>query len=273
MRSKMMCPMFLLALAGASGAMAANPIKAPRANSPDLVPRNPSHTLQFNTNSGAIMPMVSDAQVGDANSFGSKVIYVGLLGSGQVTLAEDCTGITLGPDDHCVTLNPQPAVTSFSFHDLGRITLPAKSTHDLLCFATTTFRGWGYFNETGSVNQAQFHYNISVTIENELLNDPSLIDPTTGVPFNGKLEVFIGESLADVKTLQPGAMERQQAFASRTCQAGALSKDSLSQNYALPDSIVNSFFKKPITLRINVQGSTGLVNGASIFPGIRFYGD
>ncbi len=270
MRSKIKCSAFFLAMASASAAMAAGHVKLP-ANSPDMVSRNPSHTLSMHL--GAVTPMLSDADVGDADSFGSKVLYMGLLGSGDVYLQEDCTGVTLGPNDRCVTVNPQPAFTSFSFNNLGSITLPAKSTQDLLCFATTAFRGWNFFNETASPANAQFRYNVSVTVTNSLLNDPSLIDPTTGMPFNGQLTVYIGESLVQNKTLQPGANEFQQGFASRTCQAGALSKDSLSQTYGLPDNIVSKFFKQPITLSINLSGNAALVQDASILAGIRFYGD
>lgn len=143
-------------------------------------------------------------------------------------------------------------MTSFSFNNLGTITLPSKSTTDLLCFATTALRQWDFFNETASPANARFRYNVSVTISNALLNDPSLIDPTTGAPFNGQITVGIGETLLDAKTLQPDASENHQGFASRTCQAGALSKDSLSQTYGLPNNIVNKFFKQPITLSINV---------------------
>ena len=263
--------LMLLATSCAGAALAA-PIQIPK-KSPDLVPANPSHIRKLNPNAVMPLPMLSDGEVGDADSFGSKVTYVGLLGTGDVYLLEDCSTVTLGPNDRCVTLNPQPAQTSFDFDNLGTITLPAKSTQDLLCFATTALRGWDYFNETAGTAFAQFHYNIVVKVSNALLDDPSLIDPTTGMPFNGQLTVAIGEDLLDAKSMPAGASETHQAFASRTCQAGALSKDALSLDYGLPDTIVNKFFKQPITLSIGVEGSAALVGDATILAGIRFYGD
>jgi hypothetical protein len=67
------------------------------------------------------------AEVGDADSFGSRVVWMGLAGTGAVFSSSDCTpdpNNPLGPDDRCVTLIPAPAMTSFDFRDLGRITLP-----------------------------------------------------------------------------------------------------------------------------------------------------
>ncbi len=59
----------------------------------------------------------TDAEVGDANSFGRDVKWLGLLQSGSVSFQSDCTPAPgdppPGPDDRCVTLNAAPAATSF----------------------------------------------------------------------------------------------------------------------------------------------------------------
>lgn len=263
----------LLCLAWVGAAFGAAP-QDPRAHNPDLLPKSRtllSHRLVQPT---AMSPLVSNADVGDADSFGSKVIYEGVVQTGQVIAQEDCSSVTgLGPDDRCVTVNPQPASTSFDFEDLGRITLPAKSTNDLLCFHSTTFESWDFLNEGASAADAQIFFGETATIENQLLNDPSLIDPNTGLPFNGKLTVSIGPSRFEAKTLQAGADESRNQVESRTCLAGAISKSSLSQDYGLPDSIVNKFFKQPITVRLNVHGNMRLALDASLIFGVRFYGD
>ena len=61
---------------------------------------------------GAVQPP-SEASVGDADSFGNRVVWIGLLGTGLVTLTGDCTSVPLGPDDRCVTLPPYGAPTPF----------------------------------------------------------------------------------------------------------------------------------------------------------------
>lgn len=261
-----------LALAG-SAAMAAPPPSA-HLKSPDVMSQSRSHTLQFHTLASGSFQAVSAADVGDADSFGRNVVYAGIIGSEDVYLLEDCTGFPTGdPANQCVLLNPQPSVTTFTLNDIGHITLPANSTHSLLCFHTTTFQGWDFLNETSSVGESQIRYEESLTIESELLNDPSLIDPTTGLPFNGKLTSFVGTNIGDGGTLQPGEDRHHEAFVTRTCQGGAINKAALSTEYGLPDSIVNKFFKKPITIRLNVNGNARLAEDAFLSMGVRFYGD
>ena len=42
---------------------------------------------------------------------------------------------------------------------------------------------WHFFNGTAAPVNARFSYGVGFTFDNELLNDPALIDPTTGLPF------------------------------------------------------------------------------------------
>lgn len=247
--------------------------------SPDLLPGDAARLQRLRNDAAMMSPFgVTDADVGDANSFGRNVVYIGLVQSGQVTLQESCVPAPgdppLGPDDRCVTVNPQPASTSFSFNDLGRITLPAKSTRSLICFHSTTFQYWDFLNETASNAAARIRFRESVTIENPLLNDPSLIDPNTGLPFNGKFDVSIGTSLNDSETpFAPAQNRNRNEIVSRTCIAGAVSKRALRENYGLPDTIVDKFFKQPITIRVNLAGNAALVDYASLIYGVRFFGD
>ena len=272
----MSCAVLALGCALAVSAAQPGTMHDPRGRSPDLLPKPDARIAQLRAHAAMMNPAnVPAADVGDADSFGSNVIYAGLVQAGQVILAEDCSPITptLGPDDRCVALSAQPAAATFSFDDLGRITLPAKSTSSLLCFHSTTFQNWDFLNETAAPAEGLIRYSESVTIENELLNDPSLIDPTTGAPFNGKLRVNIGTSLLDAQTMQPGQDKSRYEVVSRTCLQGAISKAALSQTYGLPDNIVDKFFKKPITIRLNISGSASLVVDSSLIFGIRFYGD
>lgn len=255
----------------AGAALAASPQDI-HLRSPDLqnVPRARLSHLLVQANANA--PAVSDSGVGDADSFGRDVVYAGLLASSQVDMRADCS-VGAYPGEICVNLSPQPAATSFDFEDMNDITLPGNSTHSFLCFHTTTYRGWQYSNSLGTPATAQFQYAESVTLESDLLNDPSLIDPTTGLPFNGKIRAYIGTDLLDSKTVQAGFSESHHEWGSRTCQDGVISTSSLATDYNLPQSIVSKFFKHPITLRLNLEGNAALVTEGQIVTGIRFYGD
>lgn len=214
------------------------------------------------------------ADVGDPDSFGRRVRYVGLIASEFVDLETPggCQATT-DPGYECVTLNPQPQSTTFSFNDMGHITLPARATHSLLCFQMTALNTWQFKNDTTTPQMARIVLDESVTIENPLLADPSLIDPTTGQPFNGKLTSRIGLAARHWATLQPGAEVGDSGWVTRGCQGGAISKSALKQIYGLPDAIVNQFFQKPMTIRVNASGQAQLVEFAGVTFGVRFYGD
>lgn len=260
-------------LIGAGAALAA-PVQGLHPHSPDSIPKNRSHLLQFHTSANGSLQAVSAADVGDADSFGRNVVYDGILGSEDVSLQEDCTGFPSGdPGNQCVVLNPQPAFTSFDLTDIGHVTLPANSTHSILCFHTTAFQSWYFRNETASAGESNLLIEESLTIENPLLDDPSLIDPTTGAPFNGKLTAYIGTETSDGGTLQAGEDRHHGGYVTRTCQAGAISTSYLTTVYGLPNSVVKNFFKQPITIRLNVNGNATLVQDAFLSMGVRFYGD
>src|SRR5262245_30626020 len=69
----------------------------------------------------AAAPTVDD--VGDADSFGRNVTYIGMTQTDSVTLSPDCTGSD--PEvERCIIANPAPAPTSFNESDLAIINLP-----------------------------------------------------------------------------------------------------------------------------------------------------
>lgn len=263
--------MLALPLAIAAGAALASPPPSFHPHSPDLQNRAHTRLSHLLRQANPRAPAVSDADVGDADSFGRTVVYAGLLGDADVDLEPDCS--SQGSPADCVTLNPQPAVTRFDREDVVHITLPGNTTHSFLCFQTSTYRDWGYMNHSSTPADAEFRYQESVTLESDLLKDPSLIDPSTGLPFNGKIRSYVGTDLFDSRTLEGGFQESHGEWSSRTCQAGLISKSYLETVYDLPPSVVNQFFKQPITLRLNLEGGAALVDYGYIITGIRLYGD
>ncbi len=176
------CTAAALTLATTLGvALAASPldIDVPGRSADMTVPHGaPPAAKAGNTQAASPSP----GDVGDADSFGRSLQWLGLA-DGEVDLAADCTGDTFP----CTVLAAPPAVTSFSYTDLGHITLPARAAHSLLCYWFSPFLTIGYGNDGVTPVVAQLNYTPTVTIENPLLDDPSLIDPTTGLPFGGQL--------------------------------------------------------------------------------------
>jgi hypothetical protein len=220
----------------------------------------------------------TDAEVGDAESFGRNVKWIGLLQAGNVSLQPDCTPVPgdppLGPDDRCVTLNAAPAITNFDLPDIGRIKLPARASSSLLCHWLSPIAFYTMQNTTGVFQpNAQIRFQPYIVIENPVLADPSLIDPATGLPFGGRLETSFAATYRDSTSMQPGDRQTRQWSESRTCIAGFISKRNLVEGYGFTDAQARNFFRSEMTLRFGLRGSASLVANANVIYGLRVMGD
>lgn len=213
---------------------------------------------------------VSDEDVGDSDSFGRNLRWLGLADM-AVELTDTCPGSD--PDAGCQVLNPAPAFTPFAFEDLGHITLPGKSTHSLLCYWFSPVLTVRYANPTANPVLARLRYSPTLTIENPVLATPGLIDPTTGLPFNGKLLTGMTSSELFEVPLAPGVAFTERTRDSAVCIAGFISRKSLADTYGLSDAQIKEFFKKPTTVRMNISGSAQYVESASLYFGLRIIGD
>jgi len=214
---------------------------------------------------------VTPEDVGDADSFGRNVTYLGLAQTLAVTLTDDCS--TSDPAlERCIVNNPAPAPTSFNEADLAVMNLPAKATKSLICFGFTPFITVNWENFSGAPQIARFTASGTIDIENEVLDDPALIDPGTGLPFGGVLQLALS-TWHNSHTVQPGETEQERSSQTRSCIAGIVSKRSLVENFGLTETQANQFFKKPMTLRFGARGSAQSSSFTNYFYGIRLYGD
>jgi hypothetical protein len=219
-------------------------------------------------------PTVED--VGDADSFGRDVIYLGNAQTGNVTLQADCTPDPvnpLPPTDRCVVLNAQPAPTNWSEDGLATMKLPAEATKSLICF-TLTPNAFFQFNNLTGVQQpnARFNAGAVITIQNAVLDDPTLIDRGTGLPYGGKI-VFSLSTYSESRSIAAGERAQKNLFLSRTCIAGLVSKRSLTEGFGFTEAQAKQFFKNPMTLTFGSRGQTQMVDFSNFFYGIRLYGD
>jgi hypothetical protein len=214
----------------------------------------------------------------DSDSFGRSVKFDGLMQSGVVTLLDDCTPEPgeppPGPDDRCVVLNPAPAATAFDFADIGRLTIPGRSANSLLCHWLSPIVFYSFQNPTGVFQpNATFRLIPYVVVESEVLDDPALIDPTTGLPFGGQLETGFAATYSDAQSLDPGQRATRRFSLSRVCINGFLSKSALMEVYGLTEAQAKQVFKRDMTLRFGLRGNAALVSGASVLYGLRVVGD
>lgn len=218
-----------------------------------------------------LYPVTTD-EVYDVDSFGRNVRWLGLT-SAFVNVTTGCPKPTT-PDEYCQEMNPAVgATTSFTFNDAARIKLPKYASNSILCYWFSPLLTYTWNNPTGSRVIGQFRYSPTLTIENPVLADPSLIDPTTGVPFGGQLQTSMTSSELFQEALEPGVTLTERARDSTICMAGLISHKSLIENYGLTPAQADDFFANPMTVKMNVTGSVRYVADASMVFGLRIVGD
>ena len=262
-------PLVLLALACVSLAVAAprrpTSDQIAEAASADRVRTQPAspHVGGRAGKSGA----PTDAEVGDSDAFGRNVRWLGLAAA-QVSL-------TTGTCDPAST-DPCQVLTSsghFAFSDIARIELPAGATHSLLCYWLSPLLTVTYDNPTASTQMALVQYTPTVTVENAVLDDPSLIDPTTGAPFGGHLLASMTSSQRINTAVPAGTSYTDITRQSSVCIAGLVSRKQLMESFGLTASQADAFFHAPTTLRLNVSGNLRYVSDAQLYFGLRIVGD
>lgn len=218
-----------------------------------------------------IYPVTED-EVYDTESFGRYVKWLGLTSS-YVNVMSGCPKPTT-PDEFCQELNATPgANTSFNFSDTARIKLPKGASNSILCYWFSPVLTVTYSNVTASRVVGRFRYTPTLTIENPVLADPSLIDPTTGAPFGGQLLTSMSSSESFQESLEPGVTLTERTRDSTVCIAGFISHKALINNYGLTPAQADDFFASPTTVRLNVSGSVQHVGQASMIFGLRVMGD
>ena len=112
----------------------------------------------------------------------------------------------------------------------------------------------------------------SVRIESEVLDDPSLVDPVSGLPFNGVLMESTVSTFLQYRSLEPGETDTQFHITTRSCIGGFASERQL-RGLGFSDAVIRDFYNNPITLTFGVRGSVSMVDSANYSVGIRLYGD
>lgn len=214
--------------------------------------------------------------VGDPDSFGRNSRYLGLLYSGIVMVVPDCTSpdVPHGPDDRCVTLPTNGTTrTDFDLPDIGRVTLPARSSNTLLCHWLTPLGAYTLQNTGTARVDARMHFEPYVVIESAALADPTLINPDTGAPFGGRLESGFSATHLDQRHLDPGERVFVRNPPGRTCLSGFLSRRTLVQYYGLSEAQAAAVFRGELRLRFGLRGSVRSAASAILRYGVRIMGD
>lgn len=210
--------------------------------------------------------------VGDVGSFGHNAQYMGVA-SGFINLSASCVpDPSPTPNDQCFNLAPAPALTAFDAQNILRIKLPKKATRTIIYPALNFFINYQLENTTGVFQpQGVFSYSALLTIESDVLLDPSIIDPGTGLPANGKLVGQFSYIYRDDRSMDTNDRQRLRETLVRVGNAGINKGQLISQGLA--PAVVDDLFKSEMTIRMSVTGTARLVTDASITCNMRLFGD
>lgn len=210
-------------------------------------------------------------EVGDVDSFGRNVRWLGVQQM-NIDLLETCPAEPPFDGYACQTL-AAAGPTSFAFEDVARFVLPKKASKTILCHWFSPFLSLAWNNPGGSHELGTLTYQPTLTVENPVLDDPALINPQTGLPFGGSLLTGMTASERIVAPLAPGMAYDELHRDSATCIAGFVSKKGLMLNYGLSEALADEFFRKPMVVRMNIQGTAENLADARMVFGLRIVGD
>ncbi len=253
---------------GANAESQAGPAEPPTADLP-ASPGQRRLTARQPASQGIATAAPTLDEVGDVDSFGRSLRWLGVA-SMNLSLAATCDD----PEANCTVLTPAPAVTLFQLEDAARIVLPPKAAHSLLCYWFSPALLVTYGNPTAAPVIARLRYTPTLTVENEVLQDPALIDATTGLPFAGRLTAGMNSTESFQLPLPAGIAITERTRDSAVCTAGFLSRRALVDTYGLTEAQAKEFFKKQTTVRMNlVTGQAQYVSNAAMIFGFRIVGD
>jgi hypothetical protein len=227
----------------------------------------------------AAPPSVDD--VGDVGSFGQNAHYLGAQ-SGEIALQTDpCTSPTPTPStgsvnppnsNQCFQIVDTSVTTLFDAENSCRINLPKDAAKTIIYPVLNFFYNYNMNNTTGASAQARFQFTANITIVSSVLDDPSCIDPNTGLPCGGQLTFqFVPNRVFDDRHLDAGEVARVRMTVTRAGNSG-ISKQQLIDE-GLPSQLVDRLFHNAMTLQLNVIGTAKNVDSASITSNMRLFGD
>jgi hypothetical protein len=208
-----------------------------------------------------INSLLTVADVGEPDSFGKNVKFLGTAATGVVYVYLSCdpaillaeAGVTLGADDRCLayTLGSPNVVGTFT--DMGRITIPGRSADNVIYFILNNTVSNEFLNDSNYGLPVFSSYVPKITIESAAFNDPAALDPTTGQPLNGVLTVSAFGAKIFNKTIP--AYDSDFSFDQSSSAATRGFARGYFADLGLPQTVINNLYRQPLTIRLGMRVS------------------
>jgi hypothetical protein len=212
------------------------------------------------------------AQAGsDPDSFGRTVRYLDMGLSPMIYTRVGNLACPAGALCHTIT-NVQ-ASTSFTDANVVTIDLPAASTNSLVCFTVTPLVAYTLLNSSAAAATGRMTWRADVVVKSDVLDNPALINPVTGKPFNGAISIQGLTSHSVNKTLAAGAMDNEVTQYSRECQYGIVSLAGLQSAYGLSPATAQAVLSSAMSFRFSVTTTSTFATAITSRVGVRLFGD
>ncbi len=225
-----------------------------------------------------INSLLTAADVGEPDSFGKNVKFLGTAVTGVVYVYRSCDAqilldeveVTLGADDRCIA-HTGGATSSAVFNDLGRITIPGRSADNVIYFILNNTVSSETQNNFANALPVFMSYIPRITIESAALNDPTALDPTTGQPLNGVLTVTAFGARVFNKTIPAGDFEFFYDTYSSAATRGFAR--SYFADLGLPPAVVNNLYRQPMTIKLGMRVSVQNITSGQYLYAMRLTGN
>ncbi len=215
----------------------------------------------------------------DTHSFGKNAKFLGSLYAGTLYIYHSCDpavllaelGLTLAPDDKCVTHSVgSPMVTTEVSDPAWEITIPGKTVKNVVYPMLNNSVGYDSFSSTGA--GVTMFYVPRVTIESDALNDPAAINPNTGLPMNGSFTTSLPGTRLRSFSIASGDFVSD--FDSYASVAGRGFSRVYFEALGLPQSVINQLYKKDMKLKFRIRARViGPVDFGQFFYTFRLLGN
>lgn len=174
----------------------------------------------------------------------------------------------------CTTLN-QWGYGSFSDIEIASVTVSGSYGRSTLCanpngqaiyvFKRTDPSGW---------DLSTFSFDYRYELQSSVLNDPSMINPRTGLPFNGKLTFPVISAFTDQLFMGPSQrILKNQKIASLECGYPLVTYGNLISLFGLSSYNAQRVMSGSMTIKLFITGNLMQTEGASFSMQLRMIGD
>jgi hypothetical protein len=224
-------------------------------------------------------PAPSAADVGDAETFGHAALYMGATSGFENLVAPgDCPAATPTPspasngDSFCDELTPGPALSSFQHDNICRINLPKKATRNIIYPALNIFLNYQLQNTSASDSPGLLSFTAGITIVSDALNGPDCTDQTTSAPCGGKLRLLFNYTFRDDRNMHANDRQRFREVLVRVGNTG-LTRQQFHDSFGLTNATVDALFAGPMSVQLDLAGSSRNMTDANITCNMRLFGD